>query len=678
MPTFIPKGPFVPDRLVQQLEEDKVVIFCGAGISMGAGLPSYAGLVKYCYQELGERLPPEKSSEWLWPDRMLGTLENHFTPADMRGKVAERLDQLPTDVSLHKAILQLAKIRRGDGLRLVTTNFDKFFEHAQAGLTLGNGFHSGPVLPIPRNDRSMSWKSIVYLHGRLAPTGESNDHLILTSADFGRAYLTEAWAARFVSRLFADFTVLFIGYSLNDPVLRYMTDAFAAEDLSTRGRAPRGPAYIFLPYKGRTQPDPQPWIERRIIPIFYHDMRHHARLKRTLIAWAEARQDYLSNTEVLIRRIAPKIPAALNPSDVDNLIWAIVGRQDDEGHGARVFANLPNAPPVQWLTVLARFEMRLAEEHQKNLQAAIQNGADAPSPPILHLDSLFLSGSNENSNISKTSLALIFWFGRHLSSTELVDWLLENLRANRRLHPSLRYTIREKLAENNLKLGDGFIRFWRIVSSEGQWALRRSRTNVPWNLRKLLKHEPEAPWSNRELAEAFRPVLTLRPSFLGRSPAENIDEDTQNSYRLSQIADAEVELLDDAQVPVLISALDTLPNPDAYWGSRLDLLTNLLKDVFDLYAVAGSAYPDYDPTAAQRPSIAPHPQNHNFKHWTIFFDLIWRGWKNVDSSDPALSREYITRWRRIPYLGFRRLALAAIGSSSNFSSIEKLEALLNG
>ena len=41
MPTFIPNGPFVPDRLVQQLEDDQVVIFCGAGISMGAGLPSY-------------------------------------------------------------------------------------------------------------------------------------------------------------------------------------------------------------------------------------------------------------------------------------------------------------------------------------------------------------------------------------------------------------------------------------------------------------------------------------------------------------------------------------------------------------------------------------------------------------------------------------------------------------
>lgn len=57
MPKFAKAGPVVPDELVQSLEDDRVVIFCGAGISMGAGLPSYVGLVKYCYDELAETLP---------------------------------------------------------------------------------------------------------------------------------------------------------------------------------------------------------------------------------------------------------------------------------------------------------------------------------------------------------------------------------------------------------------------------------------------------------------------------------------------------------------------------------------------------------------------------------------------------------------------------------------------
>jgi hypothetical protein len=134
----------------------------------------------------------------------------------------------------------------------VTTNFDTYFEQADPSLRLGHEYHSAPILPIPKNDRRSSWRSVVYLHGRLQNAG--NDHLILTSADFGRAYLTDAWAARFVARLFADFTVLFIGYSLNDPVLRYMTDAFAAEDAEARVPHHRGPAYIFSAYGGRPPP----------------------------------------------------------------------------------------------------------------------------------------------------------------------------------------------------------------------------------------------------------------------------------------------------------------------------------------------------------------------------------------------------------------------------------------
>src|SRR5262249_31640187 len=55
--------------------------------------------------------------------------------------------------------------------------------------------------------------------------------LVLTSGDFGLAYLTERWAARFVSELFRNFIVCFVGYSINDPVLRYMMDALAADQM---------------------------------------------------------------------------------------------------------------------------------------------------------------------------------------------------------------------------------------------------------------------------------------------------------------------------------------------------------------------------------------------------------------------------------------------------------------
>jgi hypothetical protein len=45
---------------------------------------------------------------------------------------------------------------------------------------------------------------------------------------FGQAYMLAGWATRFVVELLRNFMVVFIGYSLNDPVMCYMVEALAA------------------------------------------------------------------------------------------------------------------------------------------------------------------------------------------------------------------------------------------------------------------------------------------------------------------------------------------------------------------------------------------------------------------------------------------------------------------
>lgn len=84
------------------------------------------------------------------------------------------------------------------------------------------------MLPVPKNSRC---DGLVYLHGLLPDKPDDNalNRLVVTSGDFGLAYLTERWAARFVSELFRNYFVCFLGYSINDPVMRYMMDALAAD-----------------------------------------------------------------------------------------------------------------------------------------------------------------------------------------------------------------------------------------------------------------------------------------------------------------------------------------------------------------------------------------------------------------------------------------------------------------
>jgi len=51
---FIKNGPDIPERLLQKHEEGHIVFFCGAGISLPAGLPNFENLVKKICDGLNE------------------------------------------------------------------------------------------------------------------------------------------------------------------------------------------------------------------------------------------------------------------------------------------------------------------------------------------------------------------------------------------------------------------------------------------------------------------------------------------------------------------------------------------------------------------------------------------------------------------------------------------------
>jgi SIR2-like domain len=671
MPRFIKNGPIVPDRLIQDLEDDRVVIFCGAGVSANGGLPDFPQLVKYCYTELGAPLPKPKDAAWNWLDRMLGALESDF-PGEMRRKVAERLDKDATDLAIHKAILKLSRLKSARGYRLVTTNFDRFFEQAETNLALGIDYHSGPILPIPRDDRNASWRSIVYLHGRLASEGESNDHLVLTSGDFGRAYLTDAWAARFVTRLFAEFTILFIGYSLNDPVLRYMTDAFAAEDALARSGRKRGPAYIFVSYKTKL-PDPKEWTKRNLEPIFYRERPHHRALKSTLIEWAKARDDYLASVGTIIRRDAALPPNALEPSSAANVVWAVCGRPDDGGSGAKVFAELAKRPPIEWLMAFEQRDVRAREAHELEVRLAKTEGREPPEMPPLHIEALFpgVAESFRYTSVMPTAFHLMHWLCRHLDSKELADWIIQKIRIRRRPHPQLRLLIRREL-DRNKSTAAGYAKFWQIATSEGDWAVNPLGDEVWSDLLHDLSGKQSSALFDQELAAAMRPYLVLTQGFHGAGGEDVVPDDFRT------IAHAEVQLAAHDIATYFVEQIDSGPEADQFWANRLDWLTAALKRVFDLYAVVDEAGWQTDPSMMQRPSIEPHDQNKYRANWAMYFDLLWRGWSKIDSESELESKRWILHWQQIPYLGFRRLVLAAITKSAHFTPQEKLEALLNG
>ena len=507
---------------------------------------------------------------------------------------------------------------------------------------------------------------------------ESNDHLVLTSADFGRAYLTDAWAARFVVRLFAEFTVLFIGYSLNDPVLRYMMDAFAAEEWTSRSGLRRAAAYIFIGYSGRHPPDRQQYLDRGLEPIFYKQERKHLRLKQTIMGWAAAREDFLLSAHAIIERSGSVRPQALDPRDTENLLWAVVGRPQDEGHGAWSFAKLYPIPPIDWVFEIERHENMKREKWIEASRAATTNEQPSPPEPARHLLLLApMQDQGHNSGLTQTAAALIPWIGLHLESVELVDWVIDKMKQGRRLHGLLRREIRNQLVKKPVL--PGFATFWRIVSAEGPWnrsdlSGQASRAFVPQSSGAV--HEA---WLRQEFLALLRPYLSLSKASIRQWRMATETDGTEVEpigQSIGMIADATVHLAGHDGLTLALQAVDGLPDPDGFLAELASHLTHMLEQALDLYAIVGRASDKWDLSAIDRPSVRPHPQNHRFRDWTVLFDLLWRAWRKIDATSVTHSRSLVQQWREIPYLAFRRLAIAAVTESAHFTVAEKLEVLI--
>lgn len=214
MPSIVPGGPDLPPALLHALEDDRLVLFCGAGISIDTGLPSFGGLVEEAAKGCNLALdgPARAAFEAKDYDRTLGHLEDRAGPRSrLRPWIAERLVREPEGpdgaLTLHRALLDLTR-RPGGGYRLVTTNFDDRFE--RAGLK-PDEMEDAPRLAPPRFDRL---RRVVFLHGRIRkgdPTSLAD--LVLTSRDFGNAYLRDGWATRFLLELLREFHLLLVGYS---------------------------------------------------------------------------------------------------------------------------------------------------------------------------------------------------------------------------------------------------------------------------------------------------------------------------------------------------------------------------------------------------------------------------------------------------------------------------------
>ena len=274
-----------PNEILDALEDNKLVIFAGAGVSMGkpTGLPGFGKLADEIAD--GTRFSRGKKESC---DSFLGKLESEGI--DVKYEASKIIaDACTIPNNLHRAIVNLFK----HDIRIVTTNYDQMFEKVLDPSVM---VYDSPALPLG-NDVC----GLVHIHGNV----NNCKYMVVTDKDFGKAYLTDSYVSRFVKSLFESYTIVFIGYSYNDTIMKYLTRALVGDT----------PKHYII-----TTDDKNNWLDYGLKLIKYPKKCHKV-MRESLIKLGERAKRNLSDWRAYFSEINDAPP--LDPTSVSEIDYCL-------------------------------------------------------------------------------------------------------------------------------------------------------------------------------------------------------------------------------------------------------------------------------------------------------------------------------------------------------------------
>lgn len=536
---FFEDGPSIPDLLLERRDQGRVVFLCGAGVSLNAGMPTFYTLTKYVVDFFD---PPEDSVISLefkpWVEDSESGKNRPKTPLDqifhllyqeygreevnalvssrLRDENAERMQSFE-----HSVIARISANREGRP-QIVTTNFDRLFERA-----LVNGHFEINYPPaLPDISLGIPLSGITYLHGRVQEQATESHSYVLSSSDFGRAYLSEGWATNFIRALLKRYTVVLVGYQAEDPPVKYLLQGLNHDGLSDRSNL-----YAFD--KGNPEDIEAKWRDRGVTAIACKD---YPSLWQSLEAWA-------------IRSVDPR------QWKLDVISMAMNGPRELKAHergqvvqlvrttpGARLFAKAEPSPPPEWLCVfdswcrIAKKSSNYAadaETFDPFMEYGLDDDPPLPAESVTEIKwvhdhilewrkgdanpSAFhaLSGQQPAGleEMPPRLLHLSNWIVRHLDSPIVAWWVARQ----RGLHPRLL-----KNLQNNLRHKKDFKQkarqVWNLIL-EFQYQSRNLHLDFSWyELQDRVRTEGWTPSVLRDFEVIASPTLFFeRPFGIARS-----------------------------------------------------------------------------------------------------------------------------------------------------------------
>ena len=540
---FLADGPDIPNELLVARDRGEVIFFCGAGVSQAkAGLPNFGTLAQTVLDNLGSALdsPARKVlaiadglervsgvGGLMATDRIFGLLEREFLTEHVHEAVAAALKPpagAPLDA--HRALIDLATTH--GVTRLVTTNFDRLFEDCDPDLR-----SSGPPnLPDPRSGRAFT--GIVHLHGRVDPSYRwaEDEAFVISSAEYGRAYLSDAWATRFMQALLARYQIVFVGFSADDPPIQYLLEA-----LNLKGGARSG-LYAFQ--SGAKQDAVALWEHRGVQAIPFDPSDDFSSLWTTLEGWAARARGVDAWYDAVLDRAAGG-PANLEPF-VRGQVVHMAATQD----GARRLAG--REPPIDGSWVLAfdagaRFTtpFRIHEDPHVVFDPFTQLGLDSDEPPppptpenryesrttpAGALDPFvptrpdvealnekaspvgLRASEFEGSPLSPRLGHLATWLGRVAHQPVVLWWAAEGAP----LHLQIQQGLTHALDQSPERFSPEIAKGWRLLLAK--WADRRPDSNfATFALQNRVERSGWSEAAVRDYVAVFKPHVTVHRAF---------------------------------------------------------------------------------------------------------------------------------------------------------------------
>lgn len=371
----------IPEKLLLAHARGQVLFICGAGVSRPANLPDFRTLVVEVYAALDPAvhailkfIPAGTCNQWEPNcsglterqtaevkrfvvgdyDVVLGMLERRLdneTRGDsrVRRQVAASLRSAGSAyAAIHRALMRLSD--RGGVHTIVTTNFDLLLQAAARELKVSPETYSLGSIPRPTHRREFS--GVLHIHGALSTDPNRFNELVLTDQDFGEFYLRRRIIPDFIYDAARLFNLVLVGYSANDPPMRYLLNAVAADGTRFSDLKER---YTFF---GADQPDPvalEDWRARGITPIHYNAASGHASLCTTLERWAalSAINGDSKAIDAEMKRIVRSKRSAANEADRD--LFDHIIRRSNHAERSRMSALVSRSKAeVGWLDAILK------------------------------------------------------------------------------------------------------------------------------------------------------------------------------------------------------------------------------------------------------------------------------------------------------------------------------------